>query len=189
MNRRPAPLRNVIPSRRRGICFAVTLHGSRRALPGCHAGAWWNCRLMCTFGMSSRTEGEGSACRTVMWLGFGCIAVLSTRASLGLPGRPGIFSALVRGPLSFQKERGERKLLSAGANLPSEAWPGFFDEASCLVEKRRTSCPPPSGSPNAGRGVDTGRAWGRSGLPQAFPGSGFHGASEMPLSFDARQQT
>ena len=97
--------------------------------------------------MSSRTAGEGSACRTVMCRGFGCVVVFPASASSGLPGKPGIFSALERGPLSFQKERGERKLLSAEANLPSGTWPGFFDEASCLVEKRRASCPPPSGSP------------------------------------------
>ena len=46
----------------------------------------------------------------------------------------------------FGAKKVTKETLRSKANLPSEPWLGFFYEASCLVEKRRTSCPPPSGS-------------------------------------------
>ena len=53
----------------------------------------------------------------------------------------------------FLKRKSPKKTLGARAHLPPERWPAFFDEASCLVEKRRTSCASPAGCP-----IDTWRA-------------------------------
>ena len=44
------------------------------------------------------------------------------------------------------QESNQKKLFNAETNLPSEKWSVFFYEASCLIEKRRTSCAPPFGS-------------------------------------------
>ena len=68
-----------------------------------------------------------------------------------------VLSAKARNPFSrwrashflLRKESNPRKLFRSKSNLPPETWPGFFDEASCLVEKRRASCAPPAGSPDA----------------------------------------
>jgi hypothetical protein len=96
---------------------------------------------------------------------------------------PGIFSALVRGSLSFRKERDD----CAACDANGEAGPkgerrrresrnhsspiqicrlqhgrDFSTRHPCLVEKRRTSCPPPSGSPIPIWVAGSERALGRS---------------------------
>ncbi|MGN6152897.1 MAG: hypothetical protein ACTHOH_12955, partial [Lysobacteraceae bacterium] len=63
-------------------------------------------------------------------------------------------------------------LRSKAIQRSAKQW-GFFDEASCLVEKRRTSCAPPAGSPvesddiaRFGHGDDARAAKKHGGFPE-----------------------
>ncbi len=64
----------------------------------------------------------------------------------------------------FLKRKSPKKTRRADSNLPPATRPGFFDEASCLIEKRCTSCAPPSGSPFLGPSFVADRSPGRAGI-------------------------
>ena len=71
--------------------------------------------------------------------------------------------------IGASQESNQRKLSGAEANLPSASLPGFFDAASCGVEKPRTSCAPPSGSTIAGCSPPLGDASKRTNPPTLYP--------------------
>ena len=108
--------------------------------------------------LSSRAEGEGPAYalpwrlqRTMMYRSRRVAFALSTPAGRALRVTPGTFSALERGSLSFRKERDERKHSSPIQICRRNHGRDFSTRHPCLVEKRRTSCAPPAGSPIAER--------------------------------------
>ena len=61
----------------------------------------------------------------------------------------------------FGAKKVTKETLKSNSNLRSEVKSGFFDEASCLIEKRRTSCAPPSGSTIRGKCAVSTKSSGR----------------------------
>jgi hypothetical protein len=86
---------------------------------------------------------------------------------MGLQGEPGIFSALARGLLSLAQRKSPKKTSSSPIQICRRHRDrDFSTRHPCLVEKRQTSCLPPSGSPIPGLRIGSALSLGRIGTEQ-----------------------